>query len=127
MDRRAFVLAALAGAASPRTAFAQAMKKVWRVGYLSVATVEADRSWLAAFRDELRKLGYVEGQNVLIEDRHAGGYADKLAALAAELLGLKLDVLVVYGVWHIADKLKGMTPVVFTVVPDRPGGNITGF
>jgi len=54
----------------------------------------------------------------LIEQRHALDHADKLAGLADELLRLNLDVLVVYGAWHIGEKLRGTTPVVFTVVPD---------
>ena len=121
----------------PRAVFAQTAKMA-RIGYLSVATVDLDRTWLAAFHEQLRTLGYSEGINLLVEHRHALGHADKLLALAAELLRLKPDVLVVYGAWHIADKLRGPTPVVFTVVPDpvaqgivsslaRPGANITGF
>jgi putative ABC transport system substrate-binding protein len=137
MERRKFALVTLAAVAMPRAAFAQTTKRA-RIGYLSVATLDLDRTWLAAFHEQLRALGYSEGVNLVVEQRHALGHADKLLALAAELLGLKPDVLVVYGAWHIVDKLRGPTPVVFTVVPDpvaqgivsslaRPGANITGF
>jgi putative ABC transport system substrate-binding protein len=138
MRRRDFLCAALLTGLSSPAARAQQAGKIARIGYLSVSTVDLDKSWLAAFRAELRKLGYVEGQSVVIEQRHAAGHADKLAALAADLLAQKPDVMVVYGAWHVADKLRVATPVVVTVVPDpvaqgvvtnlaRPGGNITGF
>src|SRR5688500_16469500 len=123
MERRKFALVTLAAVAMPRAAFAQTTK-VARIGYLSVATLDLDRTWLAAFHEQLRALGYSQGINLVVEHRHALGHADKLPALAAELLGLKPDVLVVYGAWHIADKLRGPTPVVFTVVPDPVGQGI---
>ncbi|HMB86848.1 MAG TPA: ABC transporter substrate-binding protein, partial [Methylomirabilota bacterium] len=111
--------------------------KVYRIGYLSVSQVEFDRSWVGAFRDGLRKLGYVEGQNLAIEQRHAAGHSERLPELAAELLRLKIDILVVYGAWLQPKKLPSVIPIVFTVAPDpvreglvaslaRPGGNITG-
>jgi putative tryptophan/tyrosine transport system substrate-binding protein len=116
---------------------AQQAGKVYRIGYLSVSQVDFDESWVSTFRDGLRKLGYVEGQNLVIEQRHAAGHSERLPELAAELLGLKVDVLVVYGAWLQPKKLPSMIPIVFTVAPDpvreglvaslaRPGGNITG-
>lgn len=83
--------------AIPLTADAQAPRRVARVGYLSIATVDFDRSWLASFRQGMRDLGYVEGQNLIIEDRHAGGRPERLPDLAAELGARKVDVIVLYG------------------------------
>ncbi|MGH7304811.1 MAG: ABC transporter substrate-binding protein [Candidatus Rokuibacteriota bacterium] len=125
---------------APLAAEAQSAAKVHRIGYLSLQRVDGDRSWVAAFRQGLRDLGYVEGENVVIQQRHAAGQAEKLPELAAELLGLKIDVLVVYGIWALKDagwKAPGTLPIVFTVDADpvgkglvgslaRPGGNITG-
>jgi len=137
MDRREFVRAVLMAVLFPCAANAQQAKKIVRIGYLSLARIEVDGSWVAAFREGLRELGYVEGRNLVIEQRHAAGQADRLPALAEELLRLKIDVLVVYGAWHLGGKIPPTTPVVFTVVPDpvalglvaslaRPGGNMTG-
>lgn len=138
MDRRAFARAAMI--LSLGTAFPARGQpaKMARIGYLSVARLEADGSWIGTFKRTLRELGYAEGQNLVIEQRHADGHAGKMPALAAELLRLKIDVLVIYGAWHLTGKLPPDTPVVFTVVPDpvaqglvtslaRPGGNLTGF
>ena len=122
---------------APLTADAQPTRKVYRIGYLSVSQVEFDKSWVGAFRDGLRKLGYVEGQNLVIAQRHAAGHSERLPELAAELLRLKIDVLVVYGAWLQPKKLPTMIPIVFTVAPDpvreglvaslaRPDRNITG-
>jgi len=137
VDRRAFVLAAAAVAIEARVVAAQQVDKVARIGYLSVSSVEADRSFVGAFRGALGERGYVEGKNLVIEQRHAAGHAERLPALVAELARLKVDVLVIYGAWHLANRLPASIPVVFTVVPDpvgqglvaslaRPGGNITG-
>ena len=84
MQRRALVLAALAAAVAPRASDAQPAKKVWRVGYLSMASPEADRHWVTALREGLRDLGYIEGQNIILELRHASNRADKVPELAAE-------------------------------------------
>src|SRR6266851_3956592 len=130
----ALVLVLLAAALA---AEAQSRAKLWRIGYLSVAQVESDKSWVGAFRDGLRELGYVEGQNLVLQQRHAGGHSERLPELAAELLQLRVDILVVYGAWLEPKKLPSVIPIVFTVAPDpvreglvaslaRPGGNITG-
>jgi len=122
---------------APIAAAAQQGGKVYRIGYLSVSQIEFDKSWVGAFQDGLCKLGYVEGQNPVIEQRHAAGHSERFPGLAAELLGLKIDILVVYGAWLLPKKLPRMIPIVFTVAPDpvregliaslaHPGGNITG-
>jgi putative ABC transport system substrate-binding protein len=139
MNRRGFALLSLAALSSPRFVVAQPPKKVWRIGYLSMASPEADRAWVQAFRQGLRDLGYVEGQNILIEERHAGMQRAKLPGLAAELVRKDVDILVAYGVSSyptIANEVGGR-PVVMTVHADplgsglvaslaRPGGNLTG-
>ena len=133
----AFVLPLLAAAL---VAEAQPAGKVARIGYLSLQREEGDKSWVAAFRLGLRELGYVEGRNIAIEQRHAAGRPERLPEMASELVRLRIDVLVVYGLWALVDagwKAPGALPMVFTVDPDpvgrglvaslaRPGGNITG-
>jgi len=74
MNRRRFLLTALAGAlAAPLAAWAQPVGKLWRVGYLSSSSVQRERVRAAAFQQGLRELGYLEGKNILIEERYAGG------------------------------------------------------
>jgi len=63
---------------APLAADAQQAGKVYRIGYLSVSQVDFDKSWVGAFRDGLRKLGYVEGQNLVIDQRHAAGHSERL-------------------------------------------------
>jgi putative ABC transport system substrate-binding protein len=126
-----FVFGALVNAQQP--------KKVARVGYLAAVSSTADAPRLEAFRQGLRDLGYIEGQNIVIEYRHEGKGFERLPELAAELVGQKPDVLV--GVTtNAALALKNATttiPVVFMGVTDpvtaglveslpRPGGNTTG-
>ena len=123
--------------AAALAAEAQSHAKLWRIGYLSVAQVESDKSWVGAFRDGLRELGYVEGQNLVLQQRHAAGHSERIPELAAALLRLRVDILVVYGAWLEPTKLPSTIPIVFTVAPDpvraglvarlaRPGGNVTG-
>jgi putative ABC transport system substrate-binding protein len=114
--------------------------RVWRIGFLSLSSdVEPYQRWHAAFRDGLRKLGYVEGDNVVIEQRYAAGRVERLPALAAELVRLKVDVLVTApaGSAFFAKKATSTIPIVFIGEPDpvgtglvaslaRPGGNVTG-
>ena len=120
-------------------AAAQQTKKVPRVGYLAAVSASADAPRLAAFRQGLRELGYIEGQNILVDYRHENLGFDRLPILAAELVGLKIDVLVAVttNAALAAKKTTGTIPIVFMGVTDpistglaeslaRPGGNSTG-
>ena len=127
--------------AASRTAEAQPAAKIWRIGFLSLGSgdLEQYKPWVAAFRDGLRELGYVEGQNVVIEQRYARGQVERLPALAAELVQLKVDILVTApaGSALAARKVTSTVPIVFMGEPDpvgtglvaslaRPGANATG-
>ena len=87
MDRRTF-LGVIAGSllAAPPAAEAQQAGRVWRIGYLSADDPSVASHLVEAFRQGLRDLGYVEGQNVIIEFRFANGKYDRLPHLAAELV-----------------------------------------
>jgi len=119
---------------------AQQPKKIPRIGFLGSATLATSPARREAFRQGLRELGYMEGQNVLIEYRHAEGKFDRLPDLAAELVRLKVDVIVAAGgiqaIWAAKNATKTI-PIVVTGAGDpvgegliaslaRPGGNITG-
>src|SRR2546430_467146 len=82
---------------APLAGEAQPARKVYRVGYLSTQSPSAEAAHLDAFRQALRDLGYVDGQNVGIEYRFAEGKLDRLAGFAAELGRLKVDVIVTGG------------------------------
>jgi putative ABC transport system substrate-binding protein len=138
MDRRDTVLALLALGAAPLAAEAQQAAKVARIGYLS-PNLAASPHLHEAFRQGLRDLGYVEGRNVVIEYRDAEGKVERLPALAAELVALKVDVIVTEGGTlgpRVAMRTTTTIPVVFVagdpvgsgVVASlaRPGGNLTG-
>lgn len=118
---------------------AQQPKKISRVGYLAAVSAAADAPRLEAFRQGLRDLGYIEGQNMIIEYRHEGGGFERLPELAAELVGQKPDVLVAVttNAAQAAKKATTTIPIVFMGVTDpvtaglveslaRPGGNATG-
>src|SRR5215467_12421703 len=121
------------------SANAQQPKKIPRIGYLALGSPSADRANVEGFRKGLRELGYVEGKTIVIEYRYAEGKNDRLSDLAAELVRLKVDVIVTGGT-PVALALKGATttiPIVITGGTDpvatgvvaslaRPGGNITG-
>ena len=139
MRKRFFVLA-FSSLLLPLSVPAQAQqpKKVPRIGYLGAASPNTSSSY-EAFRQGLRELGYVEGKNLIIEYRWAERELDRLPDLAAELVRLKVDVIVT-GSTPAALAAKGASktiPVVFSSVSDpvgsglvaslsRPGGNITG-
>ena len=141
MDRRTF-LGTLAGGllAAPLAAQAQPAGKVWRVGVLSSGSHSATAgARIDAFKQGLRDLGYVEGQNIEIESRWGEGKYESLRDLAAELVRLKMDVIVTAAVPAIRAAKEATTtiPIVMAVVVDpvvtglvasfaRPGGNITG-
>jgi putative ABC transport system substrate-binding protein len=118
---------------------AQQTKNVPRIGFLGGSSAAAYSGFIDAFRKSLRDLGYVEGQNIAIEYRYADGKRDRLSDLSADLIRLKVDVILVSGSLAIG-ALKNATktiPIVMTTVEDpvaqgfvdslaRPGGNITG-
>jgi ABC-type uncharacterized transport system substrate-binding protein len=141
MDRRRFLLTSLAGAlAAPLGAEAQQAAKVARIGYLTTADVAtAPRHLREAFLKGLRDLGYVEGRNLVIEYRSAEGKVERLPALAAELVALKVDVILAPSAPHVlaAKQVTRTIPIVFVNSGDpvasglvtslaQPGGNVTG-
>jgi putative ABC transport system substrate-binding protein len=138
MDRRAFMGTAAGGLLiAPLAALAQQTAKVSRIGYLRRTSREpAD---IEALRLGLRELGYVEGQNLVIDERYADGVAARLPDLARELMQLKVQVFVVDGGTTVraVREVIGATPLVFTLVGDpvamgvvrsldHPGGTMTG-
>jgi putative ABC transport system substrate-binding protein len=120
-------------------AAAQQPKKVPRIGYLAAASASANPARIEAFRQGLRELGYVEGKNIVIESRYAEGKIDRLSELAAELVRLKVEVIVTGGPapTRAAKEATVTIPIVMGFDTDpvgngfvaslaRPGGNITG-
>jgi putative tryptophan/tyrosine transport system substrate-binding protein len=118
---------------------AQQAKKVPRIGYLTASSLSAIAPRIEAFRQGLRELEYVEGKNVVIEWRAADGKLDRVPALAAELVRLKVNVIVTGGaqVTRLAKQGTVAIPIVMAQDRDpvgegfvaslaRPGGNITG-
>ena len=118
---------------------AQQTAKVPRLGYLSGTTPYGQADRIEAFRQGLRELGYVERQNIVIEWRAAEGKLDRLPALAADLVRLKVDIIVTAGplATRAAKEATNTIPIVISQDPDpvgngfvaslaRPGGNITG-
>jgi len=139
--RRLLIALGASALAAPLASFAQQQTKVWRIGILSVrsrpGSLEADR--YGAFLKGLRELGYIEGKNIVIEWRFAEGKYERLPGLAAQLVGLRVDVLAVVNtaVIRAARQATGTIPIVMFTSTDpvgsgfvaslaRPGGNITG-
>ena len=121
------------------SAHAQQPTKIPRIGLLFTATPSAAAARIEAFRQGLRELGYVEGKNILIEQRYAEGQLNHMNELAAELVRLKVDVIVTIGpaATRPAKEATTAIPIVMGVDDDpvgngfvaslaRPGGNITG-
>jgi putative ABC transport system substrate-binding protein len=139
MKRREFIVLLGATAAWPLAARAQQPASIRRIGFLGVTSASGYRRQLEAFRAGLSDLGYVEGKNIVIEFRWAEGEYDRLPDLAAELLGLKVDVLVTHGTpgTLAAKRATSTIPIVSAAIGDpvaagavasiaRPGGNLTG-
>jgi putative ABC transport system substrate-binding protein len=93
MDRRTFLAGSVALFVAPLAVAAQQVGKVYRIGYLSAAGPAPSMTTLDAFKHGLRELGYVEGQNLVIDYRFAEGRYDRLPDLAAELVRLKVDII----------------------------------
>jgi len=141
MDRRTFLsgISLTALSASLATEAQQQTEKVYRIGYLGNGSASAQAKRVESLRASLRDLGYVEGKNIVMEFRWAEGRLDRLPDLAAELVRLKLDVLVTAGTpGTLAAKQATKTiPIVMVGIGDavatgvvaslaRPGGNVTG-
>jgi putative tryptophan/tyrosine transport system substrate-binding protein len=139
MDRRRFLLTSLAGGllAAPRASEAQQPAKIARLGILGAGSAAGVR--LEAFIQGLRDLGYVEGRNLVIEYRNHEGKEERLPALAAELVALKVDVILAVSTLPAlaAMKVTRTLPIVFAAAAEpvtsglvtslaRPGGNVTG-
>ena len=135
----ALVTLSLGLLAAPLPADAQQPGGVPRIGYLTANPSPTNAHLWEAFRQGLRERGYVEGQNILIEYRSAEGKSERLPELAAELVRLRVAVLVAAATpsIHAARKATQTIPIVFPVAGDpvdqgfvstlaRPGGNITG-
>ena len=123
------------------SAQAQQPKKVPRIGYLSASDPARESTRAEAIRLALRELGYIEGQNIAIEYRYAEGKPDRYPELAAELVRLKVDIIVVAGGDRLIRAAKNATKTIPIVMMGagtdpveaglveslaRPGGNVTG-
>ena len=140
MERRTFV-GVVAGTlfSLPFVVNAQQPSNVPRIGYIVLNSADSGQHLLAAFRQGLRERGWVDGQNIVIEERYADGVLDRLRALVAELIRLKVDVIVTTSsatTWAAKDATKSI-PIVMTVSADalgeglvtslaHPSQNITG-
>jgi putative ABC transport system substrate-binding protein len=117
---------------------AQQPARIPRIGILNAGSASSNSARVEAFRQRLRERGYVEGKNIVIEYRYAEGKLERLPDFAAELVGLKVDVIVTSGSATLpAKKASATIPIVFAGFGDpvgtglvsslaRPGGNITG-
>jgi putative ABC transport system substrate-binding protein len=138
MKRREFITLLGGAAAWPLAARAQQTGKIARIGYLSFLSASQHAARSDAFREGLRSLGYVEGRNLHIEFRFAEGDNDRLPGLAAELVGLNVDVIVTYATGvPAAQRATATIPIVMATYGDavaagvvaslaHPGGNVTG-
>ncbi len=136
-SRRQLLIAALAVIA-PRVAAAQA--RVWRIGFVTLGSrPEGTDPNLAIFVGSMRELGYVEGNNLIIDWRFAEGSFERLTALASDLVAVRPDLIVAWSTQAVqaAQQASGTIPIVMVGIGDpvaagivrslaRPGGNITG-
>ena len=138
MRRREFIFALGGAAAWPLAAQAQEAK-LPTIGFLGAQTPAAQRQWNAAFVQRMHELGWIEGRTIAIEYRWAEGRSERYAEIAAEFVGLKVDVIVTQGTPAVlaARQATSVIPIVFASAGDpvgtglvtslaRPGGNATG-
>ena len=139
--RRKLLVVLGAALAAPLASFAQQPGKIWRIGFLAPRSrpTSADPDVYSAFPQGMRELGYIEGKNLIIEWRFADGNFERLPGLAAELVLMKVDVIVAAGTvaTQVAQRATTTIPIVIAASLDpvgsgfvksltRPGGNITG-
>jgi putative ABC transport system substrate-binding protein len=139
VKRREFI-GLLGGAAVwPVVARAQQPAKLPTIGFLGANSPSIQSQWTAAFVQRLRELGWIEGRTIAIEYRWAEGRLDRSPEIIAELVRLKVDVIVTHASANVvaAKQATSVIPIVFAAVPDpvgnnlvaslaRPGGNVTG-
>jgi putative ABC transport system substrate-binding protein len=140
VDRRGFIHT-LAGSlvAAPLAAEAQSASKVWRIGWLYEGSPQSASTTVAIFREEFRKLGYVDTRDYLIDTRFADGRIERLPELATELTALPVDILITFSTPSTVAAMQATRtiPIVttgsadpvgsgFARSYDRPGGNVTG-
>ena len=139
ITRRELVIALGAGALEPLASLAQAPAKVWRIEFLGSESAAAYARRLDALRAGLADFGYVEGKNMVIEARWAEGKEERLNELAADLVRIKVDVIVSHAGNPVLAAKRATTsiPIVIAATGDavaiglvaslaRPGGNVTG-
>src|SRR5439155_12847395 len=139
MRRREFITLLGGAAAWPLGARAQQAGKLPTIGFLGSATPTSQRTWVMAFVQRLRELGWTEGRTVTIEYRWAEGRTERFAEIAAEFVRLKVDVIIAGGTPTAiaAKRATAVIPIVFAMTGDpvgtglvarlaRPGGNATG-
>jgi len=141
MQRRDFLAVLSLALTWPFVVQAQQPKNVARIGFLATGSLESPetRASFDAFREGLRELGYVEGENIVIEVRAADSNMERFPALVNELIGLKVDIIVALNSLsgHAAKQATSTIPIVVPVMGDpvedglvaslaRPGGNVTG-
>jgi putative tryptophan/tyrosine transport system substrate-binding protein len=139
MQRRAVLMLGAAGVALPRWIFAQTSNRVFRIAILDDAADGARNQTWPAFRKHLAELGLVEGKNVVLNVRYAGGVSEGLNSLAAEIVAAKPDLIVTPGTPTTRAVLRATSdiPVIFVGAADpagaglvvslaKPGGNVTG-
>jgi putative tryptophan/tyrosine transport system substrate-binding protein len=142
MQRREFIAlvggATAASVARPVAADGQTSSKIPRIGYIAASNASSTQNVVAAFRQGLKELGYLEGQSILLDLRYGEGRSERLPELAAEFVGLKMDLLVAgNSVAALAAKKATATIPIVIVTADpvglglvaslaRPGANVTG-
>jgi putative ABC transport system substrate-binding protein len=137
--RRNFLIAAAGLAALSLPALAQQEKRVPRIGYLSGGSLQSNADWLAAFREGMAALRWVEGRDYVVDARYANGVSQARAGLAAELVATQPDLLLATGDEAIGEFIQRTKtiPIVFAIATDpvgnrvaaslqRPGSNATG-
>jgi putative tryptophan/tyrosine transport system substrate-binding protein len=137
--RREFIALLGGSAASWSVATLAQPSKLLTIGYMGGSTPAATSSWMAAFMQRLRELGWIEGSNIAIVDRWAEGRPDRNAEIAADFVKLNVNVILAHGTGETtaAKKATATIPIVFAMAGDpvgsglvsslsRPGGNVTG-
>jgi putative ABC transport system substrate-binding protein len=139
MKRRDFIVGVVSAVAWPLALRAQQPVKLPTIGFLGAASPEVASRWVAAFVKRLRELGWIEGRTVAIEYRWAEAHSERYRQIAAEFVGLKVDVIVTWASAPVlaAKQATIAIPIVFAAQMDpvgagvvaslaRPGGNVTG-